>query len=93
MWICLEQYITSAPVVIVITSANQFTMSNHDITQLIQLHLPQYAPSIRFDRIHHIDSKLLPQPSNAPLQTLRNSIPNLQSTSVVSEQSIVRQSN
>jgi len=91
MWISLEQYNNSAPVFIFITSANQFTMSSQNITELISRNFPQYSSSIQFAHIHHLDLNPFPQPFNAPIQPLQNSFPNLQSTSLSSEQTIVRQ--
>jgi hypothetical protein len=91
MWISLEQYNNSAPVFIFITSANQFTMSSQNITELISRNFPQYSSSIQFARIHHLDLNPFPQPFNTPIQQFQNSFPNLQSTSLSSEQTIVRQ--
>jgi len=82
MWISLEQYINSAPEIIVITSTNQYMMSPECITQLILHNFPQFSSSIQSNRIYHLDL-------NPPSQSFDTS----QSTSLSSGESIVKQSN
>jgi len=67
--ILLEGYVNSIPLVIVITSPNQFPVSNEDITQLISNHLPQYSPAIPSNHIHrfHVDPS-----SHLLVRTLEN---------------------
>ncbi len=82
IWIFLEGYVNSIPLVIVITSPNQFPVSNEDITQLISNHLPQYSSCILSDHIHrfHVDPS-----SHSFVRTPENLLTNQQSMSTSCE--------
>ena len=60
--VSIEQYIHSTPVVIIITSASQNSLSHQDVSQLISNNLPQYSSLIPSAHVHILNLSPPSQP-------------------------------